>query len=371
MKKRPFALTTIMNPKHSPRTFEEHQELLKVYQVIPWLILVNPLNPHVELSNDLMTQMNEQAKTPQGLQLYVICKRTGEVYVATVQKITPVWDIAAINMSDPKLCSYYQPAIKKLTPKYFLLISSLKPAHAYDLLSLTPVKGYDISPWTDNGTLLYPIPQRIIDAVTQPQVVCLSPEFLAGLEWPGLRMIFDNGHDVLLKNKAGLGQKKNYKELGFASGKGGACNKQWELLQHLAENQGHLELKYFGEGKGKFSRQIISTLRYELKRLFSVSNDPFLPFKKKLGFQLKFSIGYDDQTPKPQIPPAITNHLVATSQVPGCQSPPTRLQILSKNPAFDRDIFESYIEDVRRGGDNIKYRCDFLEKEKDNKKIEY
>lgn len=81
-------------------------------------------------------------------------------------------------------------------------------------------------------------------------------------KWEDITIKFVDGHNVDIKFKAKI-SRSDYKEMGFEDSKSRRPNKQWELLQRLAENNGEISWEKLAAGKSSAIRKTEQDFGYE------------------------------------------------------------------------------------------------------------
>ena len=141
----------------------------------------------------------------------------------------------------------------------------------------------------------------------------------ANAKWEDITIKFVDGHnvDIKCKNKT---SRSDYKEMGFEDSKSRRPNKQWELLQRLAENNGEISWEKFATGKSSCLRKTEQDFGYEfdedkpqnkgfsiikapdklkktkqllartLKAFFKIDEDPFFPYDEVKAYKIKIKL---------------------------------------------------------------------------------
>ncbi|KJJ85541.1 hypothetical protein OMAG_000586 [Candidatus Omnitrophus magneticus] len=143
----------------------------------------------------------------------------------------------------------------------------------------------------------------------------------ANAKWEDITIKFIDGHnvDIKLKNKT---IRSDYKEMGFEDSKSRRPNKQWEMLQRLAENHGEISWEKFASGKSADIRKTDQDFGYEfdedsstpqnkgfsiikapdklkktkqllaqtLKAFFHIDEDPFWPYEEVKSYKIKIKL---------------------------------------------------------------------------------
>ena len=141
----------------------------------------------------------------------------------------------------------------------------------------------------------------------------------ANAKWEDITIKFVDGHnvDIKCKNKT---SRSDYKEMGFEDSKSRRPNKQWELLQRLAENNGEISWEKFAAGKSSCLRKTEQDFGYEfdedepqnkgfsiikapdklkktkqllartLKAFFKIDEDPFFPYDEVKAYKIKIKL---------------------------------------------------------------------------------
>ena len=138
-------------------------------------------------------------------------------------------------------------------------------------------------------------------------------------KWEEITIKFVDGHnvDIKCKNKT---IRSDYKEMGFEDSKSRRPNKQWEMLQRLAENHGEISWERFAAGKSSTIRKTEQDFGYEvdedeaqnkgfsiikapdklkktkqllaqtLKAYFHIDEDPFWPYEEVKAYKIKIKL---------------------------------------------------------------------------------
>lgn len=140
-------------------------------------------------------------------------------------------------------------------------------------------------------------------------------------KWEDVTIKFVDGHnvDIKCKNKT---MRSDYKEMGFEDSKSRRPNKQWEMLQQLAENHGEISWEKFAAGKSADIRKTDQDFGYEfdedssapqnkgfsiikapdklkktkqllaqtLKAYFQIDEDPFWPYEEVKSYKIKIKL---------------------------------------------------------------------------------
>jgi hypothetical protein len=112
----------------------------------------------------------------------------------------------------------------------------------------------------------------------------------ANASWTELRVRFVDGHTVSIKIGR-FSQVLNYAQLGFADGRNSRPNKQWELLQTLANNHGMLAWGQPGASRTQQKRR--ENLALQLKRALPLSGEPIELTEDGKGWRTVFHIESD------------------------------------------------------------------------------
>ena len=106
-------------------------------------------------------------------------------------------------------------------------------------------------------------------------------------KWKDITIKFLDGEVVEITAPA-FSTKANYKEMGLQDDRTQKQNKQWKLLQLLAEKHGALSwLDRQATTSIKKKKQLLSDT---LKAYFSIDEDPFFPYKKVNAYKIKMNL---------------------------------------------------------------------------------
>ena len=136
------------------------------------------------------------------------------------------------------------------------------------------------------------ITNRNLEATEKPEGKKSSQSELPNdLKWPEITIRFLNGHEAIIKARE-LSKHTDYEEMGFKDQKRNLPNKQWELLELLAEKEGELSwgntnLSLENMSKFKKQKQILSD---SLKTYFKIEEDPFYDYKKEKAYKIKINL---------------------------------------------------------------------------------
>lgn len=145
------------------------------------------------------------------------------------------------------------------------------------------------------------------------------PKLPADAKWEDITIRFVDGHNVDIKCKDKT-SRSDYKEMGFEDSKSRRPNKQWEMLQRLAENHGEISWEKFSAGKSSTIRKTEQDFGYEvdddepqnkgfsiikapdklkktkqllaqtLKAYFQIDEDPFWPYEEVKSYKIKIKL---------------------------------------------------------------------------------
>ncbi|NCN11694.1 hypothetical protein GW937_00035 [Candidatus Kaiserbacteria bacterium] len=114
----------------------------------------------------------------------------------------------------------------------------------------------------------------------------------SGTIWEKFYIQFRNPEAVTIR-VSGHTHDTSYADMGFADGRTGKPNMQWGLLLLLAKNGGSLTT---GDPKAndkyKKHKQLLSDT---LKGYFSIDTDPFKPYEKDDGYEIKMKLAYSEE----------------------------------------------------------------------------
>lgn len=141
----------------------------------------------------------------------------------------------------------------------------------------------------------------------------------ADAKWEDISIKFVDGHNVDIKYK-GKNYRSDFKEMGFEDLKSRRPNKQWELLQKLAENNGEIAWDSLPAGKNSDISKTEQDFGYEfdeddtqnkgfsiikapdklkktkqllaqtLKRFFKLDTDPFFPYEEVKAYKIRLKL---------------------------------------------------------------------------------
>jgi hypothetical protein len=140
-------------------------------------------------------------------------------------------------------------------------------------------------------------------------------------KWEDITIKFVDGHNINIKCKDKISHS-DYKEMGFEDSKSRRPNKQWALLQQLAENHGEISWERSATGKNPSINKTTQYFGYEfddesnapqnkgfliikapdklkktkqllaqaLKAYFKIDEDPFFPYDKVKAYKIKIRL---------------------------------------------------------------------------------
>jgi hypothetical protein len=141
----------------------------------------------------------------------------------------------------------------------------------------------------------------------------------AGARWEDITIKFIDGHNVDIRYK-GKNYRSDFKEMGFEDLKSRKPNKQWDLLQRLAENNGEIAWDGLAAGKSSDISKTEQDFGYEfdeddtgnkgfsiikapdklkktkqllsqaLKRFFKIDSDPFFPYDEVKAYKVRLKL---------------------------------------------------------------------------------
>lgn len=106
--------------------------------------------------------------------------------------------------------------------------------------------------------------------------------------WEEITIKFINGCDVHIFLGKKLIIKSDYKEMGFEDKKRKTFNRQWELLNLLAQTNGEIcagDKKTLDNGKKR--KQYLAD---QLRLCFGIESDPFYSYRKEKGYKIKINL---------------------------------------------------------------------------------
>lgn len=141
----------------------------------------------------------------------------------------------------------------------------------------------------------------------------------ADTKWEDITIRFIDGHnvDIKCKNKS---YRSGYREMGFEDSKSRKPNKQWEMLQRLAENHGEISWERVAAGKSSNFRRAEQDFGHEfdedetqnkgfsiikapdklkktkqllaqtLKAFFKIDEDPFFPYGEVKAYKIRLKL---------------------------------------------------------------------------------
>lgn len=107
------------------------------------------------------------------------------------------------------------------------------------------------------------------------------------ISWGDIVIKFLDGHNIQIVAGKHV-YTANYKEMGLDDSRQLKPNLQWALLKALSENNGGISWKE-GNAKNNVKKQK-QLLSNKLKNYFNIESEPFHPYKKKLGYQIKVTL---------------------------------------------------------------------------------
>lgn len=120
------------------------------------------------------------------------------------------------------------------------------------------------------------------------------------ISWGDIIIKFLDGHNIQIVAGKYI-YTANYKEMGFEDSRQLKPNLQWTLLKGLSDNNGGASWQE-GVAKNNVKKQK-QLLSIKLKSYFNIEDEPFHPYKKKLGYQIKITLVPESDS--------INNHLPA------------------------------------------------------------
>lgn len=122
----------------------------------------------------------------------------------------------------------------------------------------------------------------------------------SNISWSDIVIKFLDGHNIQIVVGKHI-YKADYKEMGFEDSRQLKPNLQWTLLKGLSDNNGGTSWQEgIAKNNVKKQKQLLST---KLKSYFNIEDEPFYPYKKKLGYQIKITLVPESES--------INNHLPA------------------------------------------------------------
>ncbi|GAG59595.1 unnamed protein product, partial [marine sediment metagenome] len=106
-------------------------------------------------------------------------------------------------------------------------------------------------------------------------------------KWKDITIKFLDGHNVRI-TAPNVRTEVGYKEMGFQDDKRRMPNKQWKLLQLLAEKHG--ELSWLDREATTLIKKKKQLLSDTLKARFQINEDPFFPYKKVKAYKIKMNL---------------------------------------------------------------------------------
>jgi len=129
-----------------------------------------------------------------------------------------------------------------------------------------------------------------VGRVSESKVKYLSDiKIPKGTKWEDIKIHFIDGHtvDISVQNKS---YNKTYRELGFEDKRKHLPDKQWQLLELLANKKG--ELSWDDSNATYKVKQTKFRLSKRLRDIFMINDDPFYPYFENQGYRIKINISY-------------------------------------------------------------------------------
>lgn len=108
-----------------------------------------------------------------------------------------------------------------------------------------------------------------------------------GTGWRDLRIRFLDGHTVTISVNSRR-ERWTFAEMNMKDARNGNPNKQWKLLEQLADNDGRLSWTS-PAAHPKWKKQV-QLLAHRLQEFFGLPDSPFYSYKKGKGWELKLRI---------------------------------------------------------------------------------
>jgi len=109
----------------------------------------------------------------------------------------------------------------------------------------------------------------------------------SGTTWENIYIQFKNREAVTITT-SGHTHDTSFADMGFADGRNGKPNVQWYLMLLFAKNGGRLTAGN-PDARTKYKKQK-QNLAKELKEYFGIEYDPFKPYGKSDGYQIKINL---------------------------------------------------------------------------------
>lgn len=117
--------------------------------------------------------------------------------------------------------------------------------------------------------------------------------FQPNLSWADIVIKFKDGHNVQIIAGEEI-YTANYKEMGFEDSRKLKPNEQWIFLKLLSKSNGRVSWNdNLANNLIKKKKQLLAD---NLKKYFSINNDPFYPYKKEKAYQLKLNISPESES---------------------------------------------------------------------------
>ena len=106
----------------------------------------------------------------------------------------------------------------------------------------------------------------------------------SGTSWQDITIRFLDGHTISV-TMGHASVRYNFAELGMKDSRDGNPNTQWKLLSILAENGGRLSWQESAAGPKR--KKQVELLARRLQDFFGIEENPFHPYTKGSGWQIK------------------------------------------------------------------------------------
>lgn len=129
--------------------------------------------------------------------------------------------------------------------------------------------------------------EQIVERIAPAKMLRNRAEYVLPKDaiWGKLRMQFTDGHTVKVKYPGLSTSTFDYKEMGFLNRKTNNPDAKWEFLRDMAYNNGMWSPDNFRKG---YHRTAKYQLSQRLKLFFKMGTDPFEPYKKRVGYRVRF-----------------------------------------------------------------------------------
>ncbi len=102
---------------------------------------------------------------------------------------------------------------------------------------------------------------------------------------------------------AGRKRYVTFVDIGWASKGRRRPKQQWDVLQHICDNDGIFKSRRFGDVRA--TKKAISRLRIALCAAFGLPQDPFLDYARGAGWRVRFQAGDHDPDAERELSPGV------------------------------------------------------------------